>query len=66
MLHLCAFLAVVPVVAVFSEGSLWINTAGMVYFVWLGIWLNDSDRGRKFLRDYTEEIERIERTMAEG
>ena len=62
-LHLTAFVAVVPVMAVFSEGSVWVNAIGMVYFVCLGIWLNDSPRGRKFLRDYCNEVHRIERML---
>ena len=65
LLHVRAFVALLPMVAVFSEGSLWVNAAGILYFVWLGIWLSDSPAGHRFLRDYYREVMRIERMMSE-
>lgn len=63
LLHLRAFVCVAPVVAVFSEGSLWVNTLGLLYFVWLAIWMSDSPSGRRFVRDYYAEVLRIEHML---
>lgn len=64
ILHLAAFVAMLPLAAVFSEGNVIVNILGLLYFAWLFIWLNDNPTGRKLLRAYYREILRIEREMA--
>ena len=58
-----AFVAIVPMSLVFSEGNLWVNFFGLLYIVWLCIWLHDSETGRRFLRRYYHEILRLENNL---
>lgn len=62
-LHLSAFAALLPCVMAVSEGNLLVNLFGLLYAVWLIIWLNESERGKRFLRRYHAEICRIEQML---
>ena len=61
MLHIVAFAAMMPCVVTFSFGSLWASALGLLYIVYLFIYTTESERGRRFLRDYWREIHRLER-----
>ena len=63
VLHLTALAVLLPVTAVFSNGNLVFNFLGLLYAVWLFIFLNDSGTGRRFLRRYYHEILRLENMM---
>lgn len=60
-LHLTAFALLIPCVAAFSEGNLLVTLCGFIYLFWLWLAANETERGRRFLRDYYREILRLER-----
>lgn len=62
-LHLVALFALMPCMAAFSEGNLCINFCGLIWIVWLWIAANETERGRRFIRDYYREILRLERML---
>lgn len=63
-LHLIAFVVLMPCVLIFNiSGELWLNTLGIIYVCYLFILVNESERVRRFVRDYYREILRLERMM---
>lgn len=62
-LHLTAFAVLLPCVAAFTEGNIWVTFCGFLYLVWLWFAANETERGKRFLRDYYREILRLERML---
>lgn len=64
MLHLTAFVVLVPCVLLLNDsGEWWLNVIGMVYVGSLAIILTESKRAKKFLCEYYREILRLENMM---
>lgn len=64
MLHLIAFVALVPCMLMFNvSGEIWVNILGFIYVCYLIILCNECEAVRKFIRRYYHEILRIERGL---
>ena len=64
MLHLIAFVALVPCMLMFNvSGGIWVNILGFIYVCYLIILCNECEAVRKFIRRYYHEILRIERGL---
>lgn len=61
-LHCKAFAIILPIVLLFSEGSLLVNFIGLIYLLLL-FGASNSKSGKQFIRRYYREILRIESIM---
>lgn len=63
VLHLKMAAILLPLMLLFMQENVWLNCAGLFYIVWLAIFANETERGRKFCRRYYHEILRIENSL---